>query len=632
MIGSFLLVIFTCGLTATFVGVRLIGRRMVGQVQDKVRLDLNSARVIYQEAVGDVRDAVRHAATRFFLRDALAEPDLNDIASHLEEIRRSEALDILTLADEEGAVLLRTRNPAIKGDSQATNPLVRKALDEGKVGASTEIVGREELLKEGEDLSGLAAIRLISTPRAVPGDRTEETSGMMILAAAPVLDRAGRILGVLYGGKLLNRNYSLVDKIKETVYQGEVYRGKDMGTATIFLGDVRISTNVKTTERKRAIGTRVSREVHDRVLIRGEPWIERAFVVNDWYITAYEPIRNVSGELIGILYVGMLEEKFADIRQRVLLTFLGIMFVGVIISIWICYLLTRSLMRPINALVHAARRLGAGDLKQRVVPEEDTEEIGLLGATFNMMASSIEERDEQLRERAQAEIQKSEKLAMIGRLSAGVAHEINNPLGGILLLSRLLLRKAPAEGMERENLERITNDAERCQKIVRGLLDFARRREPEKKPLNLNDVIGRALSLLENQPIFHNVRIMRNLQSDLPLADADESQMTQVFVNLMINAAEAMGEGTLTIATEHRDDAKCIEISFADTGDGISEENLARLFEPFFTTKEVGHGTGLGLSISHGIVETHGGNISVESRAGKGTTFRVSLPVGGRKT
>jgi two-component system NtrC family sensor kinase len=628
LIGSFLVVILTCGSIATFVGVRLIGDRMVGQVQDKVRLDLNSARVIYREAVGDVRDAVRYTADRFFLRDAVREHDLAKLTPHLEEIRLNEDLDILTLTDGQGKVLFRARNPAIKGDSQATNPIVRKALDEKKFVASTEIVTRADLLKEGEDLCVLANIHLVPTPKASPTEETELTSGMMILAADPVLDNEGKVVGVLYGGRLLNRRYSLVDRIKETVYQGETYRGKDMGTATIFQGDVRISTNVETTEGKRAIGTRVSREVKDRVLLGGEPWIERAFVVNNWYITAYEPMRNVSGEVIGILYVGMLEQKFANMKQRVLLTFLGIMLVEVVLSIGICYVLTGTLMRPINALVLAARRLGAGDLTQRVDPEENTEEIGLLGATFNMMASSIEERDEQLKQRAQQEIMKSERLAMIGRLSAGVAHEINNPLGGILLLSRLLLRKAPPEGIEKENLERIANDAERCQKIVQGLLDFARQRDPEMRPLDLNDVAKKALSLLENQAVFHNVKIAEELHSHLPQANVDESQMVQVFVNLIVNAAEAMkGDGTLTITTKHPADAGRVEISFSDTGEGIPEENVPHLFEPFFTTKEVGHGTGLGLSISHGIVESHGGTISVESRVAEGTVFTVSLPV-----
>ena len=189
------------------------------------------------------------------------------------------------------------------------------------------------------------------------------------------------------------------------------------------------------------------------------------------------------------------------------------------------------------------------------------------------------------------------------------------------------------EGTERENLKRIANDAERCQKIVQGLLDFARQREPKIEPRDANDVVNKAVSLLENQAVFHNVRIVKELQRGLPPVGVDESQVVQVFVNMIMNAAEAMnGVGTLTVSTSRRDDTRRVEVAFTDTGEGIPEENLTHLFEPFFTTKEVGKGTGLGLSISHGIVETHGGEIHVKSRAGEGTTFVVSLPAAGKGT
>ena len=627
LMASFLVVITTCGVVATLVGVRLLGQGVVDQAQDKVRLDLNSARVIYEGDVGDVRDAVRHAAGRFFVLESLSAGDIDRLASGLDGIRQNESLDTLTLVDTVGKVLVRARNPAVSGDSQAANDVVKWALTERRAVASTEIVPREELLKEGEELASRAAIRLAPTPKAKPTDRGQETAGMMILAAAPVLDERGSTVGILYGGKLLNRHYLLVDKIRDTVYQGEVYRGKDIGTATVFQGDLRISTNVETADGRRAVGTRISEEVYNRVIAVGEPWIERAFVVNDWYVTAYEPIRNISGRVIGALYVGMLEQKFVDMKNRVLLIYLGITLGGIVVAIAICYLLTMGFTRPINALAAAAQRLAAGDLMQRVLPDESTKEIGLLGTTFNMMACSIQDRDEQLRQRAQAEIMKSERLALIGRLAAGVAHEINNPLGGILLLSSLLLRKSKAEGTERENLQRIANDAERCQKIVQGLLDFARQREPKIEPFNVNDVVNKAISLLENQAVFHDVDIVKGLQKGLPPVGVDEGQMVQVFVNIIMNAAESMkGKGTLKVSTSHRDDTGSVEVAFTDTGEGIPEENLRHLFEPFFTTKEVGHGTGLGLSISHGIVVRHGGTISVNSRVGEGAAFVISLP------
>ena len=626
LLASFLVVVLVTGATAVTVAAWMIGDTIFNQAQEKVRLDLNSARLAYQGAVGDVQKAVRHTALRFFMRQGLSGGNVEDLRAELEMVRRREALDVLTLTDAQGTVLLRTRNPSANGDSQAGNPLVSKALRD-KTAAATEIVSRAELEKEDKSLVARAHLWFVPTPRAKPTAATQSTSGMMIMAAAPIRGDGGELLGVLYGGKLLNRHFDLVDQVRDTVYSGEMYAGRHVGTATIFQGDVRISTNVMTNDGRRAIGTRVSAEVNQRVLGRGELWVERAFVVNDWYITAYEPIRNASGEVIGILYVGMLEQKFTDMKRKALWAFVGISLGGIALSVGICYFLARSLASPTHSLVLAAHRVADGDLKHRVQPDDSTKEIGALGRTFNLMAESIEERDEKLRRRAHEQIMKSERLAMIGHLAAGVAHEINNPLGGILLLSRLLLRNAPPEGIEKENLDRIAREAERCQSIVQGLLDFARQREPKTERLNINDVLEKTIALLENQAFFHNIEIVRRLQPTLPAVNVDAAQMQQVFVNIIMNAAEAMeGKGVLTIATKARRAGRRVEISFSDTGCGISEENLKRLFEPFFTTKEVGSGTGLGLSISHGTVESHSGTLTARSRVGQGATFTVSLP------
>ncbi|GAJ07900.1 unnamed protein product, partial [marine sediment metagenome] len=229
-----------------------------------------------------------------------------------------------------------------------------------EVVVSTEIISREELLKEGSDLAERVYMNIIYTPMAKPRPDSIETTGMMIRAAAPIFDDKGSLISVLYGGKLLNRNYDIVDKVKETVYQGQIYKGKDIGTVTIFQGDLRISTNVKKEDGSRAIGTRVSEEVHDQVLDRGLPWIERAFVVNDWYYTAYEPIRNIRGDIIGILYVGILEKKFVDMKWRTLWIFLGITFVGIIIAATISYFLASRVVQPIRHLVLASKRIAEG--------------------------------------------------------------------------------------------------------------------------------------------------------------------------------------------------------------------------------------------------------------------------------
>jgi two-component system NtrC family sensor kinase len=245
LITSFLAVIIICGLVATLVAMRLIGRGIINQAQDQVRIDLNTARHIYQDEIQEVKALLYLSAQRFFIKDALLEKDTKRLTAGLEEIRKRESLDVLTLTDNNGLVVVRARNPSVGGDNQAGDELVSRVLSgTGAIGA-TVIVPREELIKEGADLAKQAHLEFIPTPKAKLSVEVEQTSGLMIKAAAPVFGYDGTLLGVLYGGNLLDRNYEIVDRIKEIVYQGVKYRGKDIGTATIFQGDLRISTNVK---------------------------------------------------------------------------------------------------------------------------------------------------------------------------------------------------------------------------------------------------------------------------------------------------------------------------------------------------------------------------------------------------
>jgi PAS domain S-box-containing protein len=222
----------------------------------------------------------------------------------------------------------------------------------------------------------------------------------------------------------------------------------------------------------------------------------------------------------------------------------------------------------------------------------------------------------------------SEKMASLGKLAAGIAHEINNPLGGILIYSSLLMEDLPEADPRRQDLARIVQETGRCKEIVKSLLEFARQSEPRMEPVDVNRAITDGLFFLENQALFLNIRISKRLDPSLPKAFGNAGQLKQVFMNIIINAAEAMhGNGELTIHTSASPDRKTVFMEFSDTGEGIPEENLSRIFEPFFTTKDIGKGTGLGLATSYGIIESHGGRIGVKSRVGEGATFTIELPV-----
>lgn len=630
-ITSSLAVIIICGLAITVVGIHLIADGIVSQVQEKVRTDLNAARHIYRDEIEEVRNIVRLTSLRFFIRNAILENDIKKLEMELDAIRKRESLDILNLTDASGRVIVRSRNPSICGDSQAGDDLLKLVLSNRETVASTAVVPAEELIKEGQDLVERAHIRFITTPKARPKPEIEETSGMVMKAAAPILGDDGNLIGVLYGGRLLNRGYKVVDKVKEIVYQGITYKGKDIGTATIFQEDLRISTNVKREDGERAIGTRVSGEVYDQVLVKGLPWIDKAFVVNSWYIAAYEPIKDIEAKIIGILYVGILEEKFMDMRKRTVSVFLGITLAGMIMASIVSYFLARGVLRPVKDLVHASRQLTKGNLDYQIEIKSN-DEVGELGKMFNIMASSLRERNEQLKEYTQQQIMRSERLATLGQLAAGIAHEINNPLGAILMYAHLVLEEMKKKDPSRENLEKVVRETTRCRDIVKGLLDFARQSEPKVNKLDVNEILERALSMVENQAVFHDVKITRVFSFTLPRVMIDGAQMQQVFTNIILNAAEAMnGRGKLTVVSRVGPGGDFVEIEFTDTGCGIPQENLHRLFDPFFTTKEAGQGTGLGLAVSYGIVMKHKGNIDVRSEPGRETTFIVSLPVGAKE-
>jgi signal transduction histidine kinase len=269
----------------------------------------------------------------------------------------------------------------------------------------------------------------------------------------------------------------------------------------------------------------------------------------------------------------------------------------------------------------ASLKLGAFDyVSKPFTPDE-------LSAAVGRAFENRRQIDEKRRLNEQR-LMRSEKLASIGRLAAGIAHEINNPLTSVLTFSSLMLKKAEDE--QRERLEIIVKETTRCREIVRGLLNFARQNEPRKENCDINKIIEAALSLTKNQlKVSENRITVVKALADVPPQQLDPNQMLEVFVNIIINALDAMQTGgQLSVSTRPVDGGRTVEIRVADTGYGIPKENLAKVFDPFFTTKEPGKGTGLGLAVSYGIIDRHNGSIDVESELGKGTTFIIRLPVG----
>jgi len=650
----------TCitGMVATFVGIKIISRNTMDEAQRRVRQDINTARLIYEYNMERLAFQVRSIALRSHLDgatssgDTLALEDLKRLIRAGAEGKDGQVpegmwLDMLFLVDAEGTVLYRAFNPAVKGDNVLWDPVIRECLDKKTPLSSTELISSERIERENPLLSERLEVSIVETPRSMETGDKQLSEGMVLRAAYPVFDAHGDLRGALVGGVLLNGDYAIVDKIKETVYRDEKYKNLDMGFATIFQGGVRVSTNVMTKDSKRATGTTVSREVYEKVVEDGEDWTGRAFVVNDWYLSSYVPVYSIDNTIIGMLYVGILEAKYRDMKLLAMWIFLGITTLGMIVAFIISFWMGHTIIERMRILKQAAETIATGDLDYQL-PRSKSSDFGVLDKAFNDMVRSLKDRDDRLKRTLQ-QLTQTERLISLGQIAAGVAHEMNNPLGGILLYSNLVLEELPEDSPAWENMNKIVYQTNRCKEIVQNLLDFARTPSGEMMPLDINDVLWTSLSLVKDQSMFHGIEIETSFTEGLPEVNGDRLRLEQVFLNLFINASDSMAEGgKLTVATKlisrfPSDAAEStemekicllasphtIKITISDTGRGIDKTYQAHIFEPFFTTKDPGQGTGLGLSIAYGIVRKHDGFVDVESEPGRGTTFSIFLPAKG---
>jgi len=341
---AFLAVACFIGVVTSIIVNSVITNQIISEAQERVKEHLSTARWVYDSKIRDIDRTIRWTSIRHVLKRGLKEKDVSSIKNELLGLMAEEGLNFLTLVDRRGTVIFRFHNPKVSGDSLIHDPFVKVALGKKSI-SGTQVLSGDELLREGENLAQMAIITSVPTPKGKPTKKVEETSGMVLESAHPIIDFNEEILGVLTGGILLNRNYEIVDQIKNIVFKDVKYKGKEIGTATIFLGDLRISTNVMDKEGNRAIGTRAMKEVQEQVLGNGVPWIHRAFVVDDWYITAYEPIRDIQDKIVGMLYVGMMESKYAVMKEKLILLFFLFSMSGMLVALTISFLLSWKILK-----------------------------------------------------------------------------------------------------------------------------------------------------------------------------------------------------------------------------------------------------------------------------------------------
>lgn len=608
----------------------------------KVQSDLAVARGYFDRVLVEVGGSATAVADSHALHRALEARPQGDLAALLRQFKAREQLDFINLRAADGTLIATDSGPA--GPGRAA-PAFRPSAG-GRSRAGIEILEPADIARLAPTLLARVDVPLVPTRNAAPTDRRVEHRAMVMLATAPVHDASGAVIAHVQTGMLLNRNLSFIDHINGIVYpEGSLPFGSS-GTATVFLDDVRISTNVRLfgQEAERAIGTRVSQQVRDAVLGRGATWLDRAFVVNDWYVSGYQPLADGDGRRIGMLYVGYLEAPFTLLKYGMLAA-IGCIFFAVMVAAALFSLrVARGVFRPIEQMAATMARVESGRMEARVGAVDSQDEIGQLAAHLDHLLDVIAENTRTLQrwnaqldakvaertrdlEAAQQQLVRSEKLAAVGQLTASIAHEVNNPIAviqGNLDLARELL--GPHADTVRSELKLVDEQVERMRLIVTQLLQFARPTEYAGyvDQVDTAQLIDGCLVLTGHLLARTNITIVRELHATrLPAINRNELQ--QVLVNLVVNAIHAMADGgTLTLTTRDAGDDG-VEIVVMDTGPGLGPDLLRELFKPFVTRKK--DGTGLGLWISRSIVERYGGDLVAADRddGTTGAVFTVKL-------
>jgi two-component system NtrC family sensor kinase len=610
----------------------------------KVRSDLAVAQGYFDRVLGEVGASAAAVADAHALQLALGNSgDSAALVALLQRYKQREQLDFINLRAPDGSLL--ATDHALASVSDRRSPAFRAAA-KGRASAAIEVLTIDELALLAPTLQSRVAVPLVPTRNAAPTERATEDRAMVVLATRPVLDAGGQLIAHVQAGVLLNRNLPFIDHINEIVYpQGALPFGSQ-GTATLFLDDVRISTNVRLfgSDGDRAVGTRVSQQVRDAVLGRGSTWLDRAFVVNDWYVSAYQPLADSAGTRVGMLYVGYLERPFTLLKYAALASIGLIFFAVMIAAAFVSLRGARSIFAPLERMAQTMQRVEGGAAEARVGAVPNRDEIGQLAAHLDQLLDVVAEKqralerwnaelDAKVAERtqelqnAQAQLVRAEKLAAVGQLTASIAHEVNNPIAviqGNLDLVRETLGKHAAP--VRAELALLDAQVERMRLIVTQLLQFARPTEfaGYVAAVDTARLVDDSLVLVGHLLARTNITLQRELRATRqPMLNRQELQ--QVLVNLLVNAIHAMPDGgTLTLASRDVDD-NAIELSVTDTGPGLGAELLRELFQPFVTRKK--DGTGLGLWISRSIVERYAGELHAADRDDgvRGAVFTLRL-------
>lgn len=618
-------------------GYTLIRTIVLKEAEDHVRAALRVAWSEYAHALNDLTRILQLIGGKSLVLQAIKNNDPGLLSPRLEVLMKQYGLDFMTIIDMNGRVFMRARYPHTIGDVAYLDGVVLGAL-KGKETRGTVTVPKEVLNLEGDGLAQKVFMELVPTPKAklTPVDFID--AGLALKAAIPIRDGPNQI-GAIYGGVLLNRNYAIVDSIQQTIFHEMDYDGRQLGTVTIFQGDTRIATTVRNQDGTRAIGTRVSSEVYNRVVENDLSWLGKAFVVRDWYLSAYDPLKSPDGDIAGIIYVGVLKKKFDDYEKSLLSRFVMIAVIGIVITLVLSSVLLYRFVKPINRVAMAAEQIAAGQFPSQIKEETTYKEAFDLAQAFNIMVASIRERDEQLRAMNADLTGMNEKLRKQNKdymeLLSFVAHELKSPIQSIMLgLSSMM---SPALGALNQQQEKIAAIAMRnvshVTTMIRNYLDLSR--------IEKGEFIVHVSTVLLEEEVIEPIKM--EISSQLEAAQMTiydevprglriecDGELTKVVMNNLLSNAAKYGRANSTIKILFKDLDDSIQVGVWNEGQGIAPANFDKLFVKFTDLvsrdRSGKRGTGLGLYITKEIIERHHGAIWVESEEGKWIQFSFRIP------
>lgn len=533
----------------------------------------------------------------------------------------------------------------------------QRQLLQGKQETFFQVVDEQLLNSLSSTLSVKAEVPILNSDES-------EYRALISRSLIPLFDHNGELQWIIDGGLLLNNSTSLVDRIRDLIYPLGSLPDGNLGTVTLFLDDLRVSTNVPLTSdstASRAIGTRVSSEVKQRVLFEGQRWIDRAYVYDAWYISGYEPIHDNNNVVIGMLYTGYLEWPMIKTYLTSIAEVGSIILIVLFISGILVHRAARDLFKPIEKIHYVVKSVQIGKNRRiGVLGLDEQHELTSLAQQFDNMLDQLDLHNTQLKEASsQLEIKVeqrtaslhekteqlennikllnvtrdkllvNEKLAALGELTAGIAHEINNPTAVILGNVELVKLELSGSGFDvEEEFETILSQIDRIRNITRSLLQYSRHGgiQDEVTWQYVNPIIEESVTLIRSATSKKTVHIELNLNA-LQKVEINRHHLLQVLVNLQMNGVHAMnGEGRIIVSSDNwveQGETKGAIITVSDFGCGISDMQMKRIFDPFYTTRR--DGTGLGLSVSQSLIHQVGGEITATSKEGEGSTFTITL-------